>query len=43
MRRIERWLWTGPLGHLVGVGADVTQALVRYARQRLVARRQRPH
>ena len=41
LRRAERWWWTGPLGHLVGVGADFTQELARYVRLRLAARRRR--
>jgi hypothetical protein len=26
-RRVETWLWTGPLGHLLGGALDVAQAL----------------
>jgi hypothetical protein len=26
-RRLETWLWTGPLGHLLGGALDVAQAL----------------
>jgi hypothetical protein len=37
LRRSERWLWTGPVGHLVGGGLDFAQALGRY----LLARRAR--
>ncbi len=33
--RIEAWLWTGPVGHLLGVTLDFTLALTRY----LLARR----
>jgi hypothetical protein len=29
-RRLETWLWTGPLGHLVGGGLDLARALARY-------------
>jgi hypothetical protein len=29
-RQIETWLWTGPLGHLVGGGLDFVRALARY-------------
>jgi hypothetical protein len=29
-RRLETWLWTGPLGHLIGGGLDFGQALGRY-------------
>jgi hypothetical protein len=29
-RRLETWLWTGPLGHLVGGGLDLVRALTRY-------------
>ncbi|MGA2455198.1 MAG: hypothetical protein ABSG93_16935 [Solirubrobacteraceae bacterium] len=30
-RRIAAWLWTGPLGHLVGGSLDFATALTRYA------------
>jgi hypothetical protein len=30
-RRIETWLWTGPLGHLVGGALDLGEALARHA------------
>jgi hypothetical protein len=33
-RRLERWLWTGPIGHLVGGALDFAQALAHYARER---------
>ncbi|HEY2768248.1 MAG TPA: hypothetical protein VGI76_08320 [Solirubrobacteraceae bacterium] len=33
-RRAEGWLWTGPVGHLVGGGLDLAQALLRYYRSR---------
>ncbi|MGH2854149.1 MAG: hypothetical protein ACRDLF_08150 [Solirubrobacteraceae bacterium] len=39
LRRTERWLWTGPVGHLVGGGLDFTQALARYLRARRAHRR----
>jgi hypothetical protein len=29
-RRAEAWLWTGPVGHLVGGALDLLAALVRY-------------
>jgi hypothetical protein len=29
-RRVETWLWTGPLGHLLGGALDFGQALARY-------------
>ncbi|HUB36085.1 MAG TPA: hypothetical protein VL972_04615 [Solirubrobacteraceae bacterium] len=29
-RRVESWLWTGPVGHLVGGGLDFGRALARY-------------
>jgi len=29
--RAEAWLWTGPLGHLVGGLLDLSGALIRYA------------
>jgi hypothetical protein len=35
MRRLESWLWTGPLGHLLGGGADFATALARYGIARL--------
>ncbi|HEX5852867.1 MAG TPA: hypothetical protein VFY36_07235 [Solirubrobacteraceae bacterium] len=30
-RRVETWLWTGPVGHLLGGALDFLQALARYA------------
>jgi len=29
-RRIEAWLWTGPVGHLLGGALDVCEALLLY-------------
>ncbi|HTB71262.1 MAG TPA: hypothetical protein VK707_09800 [Solirubrobacteraceae bacterium] len=29
-RRLESWLWTGPVGHLLGGALDLGEALVRY-------------
>jgi len=29
--RAEAWLWTGPLGHLLGGLLDLSGALIRYA------------
>jgi hypothetical protein len=29
-RRLETWLWTGPVGHLIGGGLDFGHALARY-------------
>ncbi|MGO9248465.1 MAG: hypothetical protein ACLQQB_03685 [Solirubrobacteraceae bacterium] len=29
-RRLETWLWTGPVGHLIGGGLDFAHALARY-------------
>jgi hypothetical protein len=29
-RRAEAWLWTGPLGHLLGGSLDLLGALARY-------------
>jgi hypothetical protein len=29
MRRLEAWLWTGPLGHLIGGVIDFSLALGR--------------
>ncbi|MFZ1156026.1 MAG: hypothetical protein WAN93_14100 [Solirubrobacteraceae bacterium] len=37
-RSIERWLWTGPIGHLVGGGLDFAEALARYLRARRLSR-----
>jgi hypothetical protein len=37
-RRLETWLWTGPLGHLIGGTLDFAEALARYARFRLTGR-----
>jgi len=33
-RRFETWLWTGPVGHLLGGALDVTQGLIGYLRAR---------
>jgi hypothetical protein len=33
-RRLETWLWTGPVGHLAGGALDFAQALARYMRAR---------
>ena len=29
-RLLETWLWTGPIGHLLGGGMDFVRALARY-------------
>jgi hypothetical protein len=31
---LETWLWTGPVGHLLGGTLDVAQALIAYAKKR---------
>jgi len=41
-RRAETWLWTGPVGHLLGGTLDFVQALGRYAWARYGPRRTRP-
>ncbi|HUN77716.1 MAG TPA: hypothetical protein VMU32_02230 [Solirubrobacteraceae bacterium] len=41
LRRLERWLWTGPVGHLVGGALDFAGALAHYRRARRRARRPR--
>ncbi|HTC58642.1 MAG TPA: hypothetical protein VK691_00815 [Solirubrobacteraceae bacterium] len=33
-RRLETWLWTGPVGHLLGGSLDFAEALVGYVRAR---------
>jgi hypothetical protein len=33
--RLAAWFYTGPLGHLYGVLADLTQLWLRYGAQRL--------
>ncbi|HEV7936488.1 MAG TPA: hypothetical protein VGP18_00505 [Solirubrobacteraceae bacterium] len=33
-RRLEAWLWTGPLGHLIGGSLDFSEALLNYVRAR---------
>jgi hypothetical protein len=38
-RRFESWLWTGPIGHLVGGTLDFTGALARYLMGRARTRR----
>jgi hypothetical protein len=40
-RRLETWLWTGPVGHFVGVGLDLLQALIAYRRKRRAGGAQR--
>ncbi|MFL5826012.1 MAG: hypothetical protein ACJ76V_05760 [Thermoleophilaceae bacterium] len=37
-QRLVAWLYTGPLGHLYGVLADLVQLWVRYGLHRLRAR-----
>jgi len=32
--RLETWLWTGPVGHLLGGLLDVAQGLFVYLRKR---------
>ncbi|HEV3318992.1 MAG TPA: hypothetical protein VG053_04560 [Solirubrobacteraceae bacterium] len=38
VRRLETWLWTGPLGHLLGGGVDFGIALARYLLARVRSR-----
>ncbi len=33
-RRLETWLWTGPVGHLLGGGLDVVQGVFAYLKAR---------
>jgi hypothetical protein len=33
-RRLETWLWTGPVGHLIGGALDFAEALLRWYRAR---------
>jgi hypothetical protein len=33
-RRLETWLWTGPVGHFAGGALDLLTALVAYRRKR---------
>ncbi|HEU0249680.1 MAG TPA: hypothetical protein VFR48_03050 [Solirubrobacteraceae bacterium] len=33
-RHLETWLWTGPIGHLLGGALDLAEALLRYYRTR---------
>jgi hypothetical protein len=42
LRTIEAWLWTGPVGHLLGGALDVLEALARYAIRRLLRRLRTP-
>jgi hypothetical protein len=37
-RRLETWLWTGPLGHLLGGALDFARALARYQLARACGR-----
>jgi hypothetical protein len=39
LRDLETWLWTGPIGHLVGGSLDFGQALARYLLTRTLGRR----
>jgi hypothetical protein len=39
--RLAAWLYTGPLGHLYGVLADLTQLWARYGLHRLRRRLER--
>jgi hypothetical protein len=36
--RLETWLWTGPIGHLIGGALDFGQALARYLLTRALGR-----
>ena len=38
MQRLAAWLYTGPLGHLYGGIADLSELLVRYAWARATGR-----
>jgi hypothetical protein len=42
LRALEIWLWSGPVGHLVGGSLDFAQALARYLRSRRRAGRTAP-
>ncbi|HEY6781696.1 MAG TPA: hypothetical protein VI296_00525 [Candidatus Dormibacteraeota bacterium] len=35
LERAERWLWTGPAGHLAGGALDLLQALARHLLSRV--------
>jgi hypothetical protein len=37
-RRAETWLWTGPVGHLLGGSLDFLEALARYVIARVRGR-----
>ncbi|HTA14665.1 MAG TPA: hypothetical protein VK781_07390 [Solirubrobacteraceae bacterium] len=39
IRRLETWLWTGPVGHLVGGALDFAEALGQYVHARRAADR----
>jgi hypothetical protein len=39
LRMLETWLWTGPVGHLLGGAVDFATVLARYFRMRLLRRR----
>jgi hypothetical protein len=41
LRRLETWLWTGPVGHFVGGALDLLQALLAYRRKRRASGSQR--
>ncbi|HTR72567.1 MAG TPA: hypothetical protein VMG80_03150 [Solirubrobacteraceae bacterium] len=38
IRGLETWLWTGPIGHLVGGALDFGYALARYLLARVRSR-----
>jgi hypothetical protein len=38
VKRLETWLWTGPVGHLAGGSLDFAQALSRYLLARVRGR-----
>ncbi|HEY5193049.1 MAG TPA: hypothetical protein VIJ39_04135 [Solirubrobacteraceae bacterium] len=38
IRRLEGWLWTGPISHLLGGSLDFAEALVRYVHARRTLR-----
>jgi hypothetical protein len=38
-KRLETWLWTGPVGHFAGGSLDFVQALARYLLARARGRR----
>jgi hypothetical protein len=42
LHQLETWLWTGPVGHLLGGALDLTGATARYLLARYAPALRRP-